>query len=250
MNHKLINAYFPTYLEAVLGIILIYQQQLFERCEATFQTILYSLCNQLYLYNRDRPFRYPFYQLQNKGSLVRYLSYQKRLLCLLFYISQIDKRFESQVLGVSYYITPTQQKLVEELQGLIYTIYQRQVGSQFFKENNLRLSYLTSIGSSLSQDLKEGLIELSISLLIQPLDPQSPISQHLLTYYTRILSLDLTSSSATKQSFVLISQSTSILSSLIQVSQLLFLEYTLLQKPYYRQVQPNRGLYPDFLVYL
>ena len=62
--------------------------------------------------------------------------------------------------------------------------------------------------------------------------------------------MDLTSSSATKQSFVLISQSTSILSSLIWVSRLLSLEYALPQKPYRRQAWPDRGSYPDFLAHL
>ena len=250
LKSKLVDAYFPAHSEAILGVILTYQQRLFERCEATFRTTPYFLRHWLSSQYRDKPFRFAFQWLQDKGSLVRYLGYWKRLLCLLFRASQLENQLESQALSVTCYLTPTQQELIKELWGLACTIYQRQAGSQFFEEEDLGPSYLTSVGSSVGQELEEGLMELSISLLTQPLDPWSPASQHLLTYFAGIISLDLTGGSAMRCSFVPVAQSTSILSSLIWVSRLLFLEYALPQKAYRRQAWPSRETYPDPLTRL
>lgn len=242
-NSELFDAYFSTESEAILGVIVTQQQQLFRRCEATFHTTPYYLRQWVRSNSSDQPYRDAFTWLRNKG----YLGYWKRLLCLIFRAYQLSPTLESRILGVYTWLTDSQQTLIRRLWELAHILYLKQIGSRLFDPSDPVLDYLSSINSSLEQELEERLMELNLSLLTRPLDTWSASSQHLLVYYIGVLSLDLTTGSATHYGFVPISQSTTYLSSFIWVSRLLYLEYALPQKPYRCQGWPSREVYNNAL---
>ena len=88
-----------------------------------------------------------------------------RLLCLVFRASQLEKGVEARLLGVSAYLTARQQSLIHELWTLARTVHDKQTGSRSYDATDLMLDYLQSVDSSLEQELREGVIELNISLL-------------------------------------------------------------------------------------
>lgn len=97
-----------------------------------------------------------------------------------------------------------------------------QTATWFFDPRNFVLDNLCNVDSSLAQDLEKRLMELNVSLLTTPVDTWSGTIHYLLVYCTGVLTLDVNVRSATRCSLVPL---TTILSSLLSVSLLLFLEY-------------------------
>jgi hypothetical protein len=86
---------------------------------------------------------------------------------LIFRAQQFtDEELESRVFGVWDYLIDHQQHLVRRLWSMAKLLYRRVTGSRSFDHFDRYLMLCNIDGTTLEQEIEEGLIELSISLLI------------------------------------------------------------------------------------
>jgi hypothetical protein len=237
LDGNLASAYFTSKEEAVLGTILRTQGRLIQRCKATFDTTPKPFLNWLLSEHQGQRYHRAFAWLSNPGTLNHYVACWKRLLCCLFRTTRLDDTVERRVLGISSLLTAEQRQLLVKLWR-----YGEVISEQEALASGDQHIILSTVGLA----LEEGLLKLAVSLLTTKMtDIWSKSYRSLLVYVTGILSLNLTDGSPQNPHFVPISDSTSILSGLIWVSRVLFLEYALPQKPYNSQRWPDRSTYPE-----